>query len=273
MALVACAAAFAAALPVHAQGEQFRTPSGTVYRSLPDTSRIPELRAALARDPSARARVLELANAQAAARQIREAVGTYTAALEERPDDALLLRWRGHRYLALREFTRARDDLERASDLAPELYGAWFHLGLARFFLADFDGAADAFRKARSLAESASERAGCVDWLWSALTRAGRREEADRALSEPRESAAANDAYERRLALYRGRVAPDAVLTPSDTAGVLRATLMYGLGQWSLLRGDTLGARRWFERGIATGAWPTFGFIAAEVELGRLSAR
>lgn len=270
---VAALAAVAAAQPLGAQSEQVRGPSGSVYRSLADTSRIPVARAALARDPSDRARVLELANTQVAARQFREAIGTYSTALDQSPDDAVLLRWRGHRYLAVREFTRARDDLERASDLAPELYGAWFHLGLARFFLADFDAAADAFRKARSLAGSASERAGCVDWLWSALTRAGRRDEADRALAEPRESAAASDAYEKRLALYRRRVKPDAVLSPADTASVRRATLAHGVGHWSLVHGDTLAARQWFERSIATGAWPSFGFIAAEVELGRLSAR
>jgi tetratricopeptide (TPR) repeat protein len=263
----------AAATPVRAQTVQVRPSDGTVYRSLADTSRIPSLREALARDPADRARILDLANAQVAARQFREAIATYTAALERTPNDALLLRWRGHRYLAVREFTRARDDLERASDLAPELYGAWFHLGLARFFLADFDAAADAFRKARSLASSPSERAGCVDWLWGALMRAGRGEDADRVLQEPREAAAPADAYERRLALYRGSLSPDAVLSPSDTSSVRRATLAHGVGQWSLIRGDTVSARRWFERSRATDAWPSFGFIAAEVELARLSAR
>ena len=259
--------------PARAQSEQVRAPNGTVFRSLADTSRIAAPRAALARTPADRARVLDLANAQVAVRQFREAIVTYTTALEQSPNDAILLRWRGHRYLALREFTRARDDLERASDLAPELYGAWFHLGLARFFLADFDGAADAFRKARSLAGSASERAASVDWLWSALMRSGRRDEADRALSETRESAASTDAYEKRIALYRGRLKPDDVVARADTASAVRATLTHGVGQWSLNRGDTASARRWFERSLATDAWPSFGFIAAEVELARLSAR
>jgi len=256
-----------------AQTDQVRTASGSVYRSLADTSRIAAPRAALARSPSDRARVLELANAQATARQFREAIATYTAALEQSPNDPILLRWRGHRYLAVREFTRARDDLERASDLAPELYGAWFHLGLARFFLADFDGATDAFRKARSLAGSASERASSVDWLWSALSRGGRRDEADQVLSEPREAAVSSDAYEKRIALYLGRVKPDDLVARSDTTSVAHATLTHGIGQWSLIRGDTASARRWFTRSLATGAWPSFGFIAAEVEIARLSAR
>lgn len=256
-----------------AQSEQVRTAAGTVYRSLTDTARIAAARTALARTPSERARVLDLANAQVAAWQYREAIATYTTALQQSPNDAILLRWRGHRYLALREFTRAREDLERASDLAPELYGAWFHLGLARFFLADFDGATDAFRKARSLAGSASERAASVDWLWSALSRSGRRDEAERVLAEPREAAAPADAYEKRMALYRGRLTPDDILSRADTASTVRATLTHGVGQWSLIRGDTALARRWFERSLTTGAWPSFGFIAAEVELARLSAR
>ena len=35
-------------------------------------------------------------------------------------------------------------------------------------------------------------------------------------------------------------------------------------------RGDTVRARSWFERAIASGGWPTFGFIVAERELRRL---
>ena len=53
--------------------------------------------------------------------------------------------------------------------------------------------------------------------------------------------------------------------------GRLIATLAYGLGNWYLVRGDTVKAREWFERSVkASGGWPGFGFILSEVELRRL---
>jgi len=78
------------------------------------------------------------------------------------------------------------------------------------------------------------------------------------------------NAYAARLKLYRGAIGPNVVFTPADTADVQVATLSYGLGNWYLVRGDTVSARRWFQRAIQSGGWPAFGFIVAESELRRL---
>jgi hypothetical protein len=79
-----------------------------------------------------------------------------------------------------------------------------------------------------------------------------------------------NNAYTRRLSLYRGQIGPDEVLTPADTSDVAVATLSYGLGNWYLVRGDTARARTWFDRSVQSGGWPAFGFILSEIELQRL---
>jgi len=79
-----------------------------------------------------------------------------------------------------------------------------------------------------------------------------------------------NNAYARRLKLYRGEIGPDEVFTPADTADVQVATLSYGLGNWYLVRGDTTRARQYFVRSVRSGGWPGFGFIVSEVELRRL---
>jgi hypothetical protein len=60
------------------------------------------------------------------------------------------------------------------------------------------------------------------------------------------------------------------VFTPADTADVQAATLSYGIGNWRLVRGDTVRAREWFDRSIRSGGWPAFGFIMSEVELRRI---
>ena len=58
--------------------------------------------------------IIDLGVAQSGARQFREAIATFTRGLEIEPNNALLLRWRGHRYLSVREFDRAFACLDRA---------------------------------------------------------------------------------------------------------------------------------------------------------------
>src|SRR5438552_2967141 len=123
-------------------------------------------------------------------------------------------------------------------------------------------------------AESApAELAGATDWLWMALSRAGRAAEAQAMLDRHPDSLAATNAYAQRLRLYRGQIGPDDVITAADTGDVALATLSYGVGNWYLVRGDTGQARAWFERSVRSGGWPAFGFIMSEVELRRLSAQ
>jgi hypothetical protein len=139
-----------------------------------------------------------------------------------------------------------------------------------RFVRGDFNAAADAFARAQPRAPDGGELAGATDWLWMSLQRAGRASEAAAMLARRPDTLPATNAYFRRLRLYRGELEPGAVITPADTGDVDVATLAFGLGNWYLVRGDTTRARREFERSIASGGWPAFGFIASEAELGRL---
>jgi tetratricopeptide (TPR) repeat protein len=249
---------------------QYRSPAGVAYRAQADTGPIARAARALAAEPRSVDRIIALGVAQSGARQFREAIATFTRGLKVAPNDAMLLRWRGHRYLSVREFDRARADLVRGARLDRANYGIWYHLGVLRFVRADFAGAADAFRRAQPLAPDAGELAGSTDWLWMSLQRAGRAAEADAMLARRPDSLPTTAAYAQRLRLYRAEIGPDAVLGPADTTDVAVATLAYGVGNWHLVRGDTASARTWFERSIASGGWPAFGFIASEAELRRL---
>ena len=181
----------------------------------------------------------------------------------------MLYRWRGHRYLSVREFDKAMQDLTRGFTLDSLNYGILYHLGIVRFARGDFAGAADAFRRAQSLAPEAGELAGSTDWLWMSLSRAGRHADAKAMLDRRPDSLPIDNAYSRRLKLYRNQLSPDSVITAADSADVQAATLAYGLGNWYLVRGDTARARSWFERSVRSGGWPGFGFILSEVELRR----
>jgi len=252
------------------QSVQYRSPEGVEYRSLPDTDAVKRAQAALETSPRDIARIIDLGVAQSGARQFREAIATFTRGLEVEPNNALLLRWRGHRYLSVREFDRAFADLTRGAAIDSTIYGIWYHLGIVQYVRGDFAGAAASFAKAQPIAPDAGELAGSTDWLWMSLSRAGRGAEAKAMLDRRPDSKPVTNAYTRRLQLYRGEIDPDAVITPADTDDLQVATLAYGLGNWYLLRGDKAQARRWFERSIQSGGWPGFGFIMSEVELRRL---
>jgi tetratricopeptide (TPR) repeat protein len=263
-------------LQTAAQPVQYRSPAGVEYRSLPDTDAVKTARAAVEANPKDIARIIDLGVAQSGARQFREAIATFTKGLEIEPDNALLLRWRGHRYLSVREFDRAFADLKRGSTLDASIYGNWYHLGIVQFLREDFAGAAASFAKALPIAPDAGELQGSVDWLWMSLSRAGRGAEAKAMLDKKLDSQRPDlkpvtNAYTQRIKLYRGDIGPDAVLTPTDTDEVQIATLAYGLGNWYLVRGDKAQARKWFERSVqASSGWPGFGFIVSEAELRRL---
>jgi Flp pilus assembly protein TadD len=256
--------------PLSAQSVQYRSPAGVEYRSLADTGTIARAQAALGADPRNVQLHIQLGVAQSGARQFREAIETFTKALAIAPNDPMLYRWRGHRYLSVREFSRARADLERGFALDSTNYGVLYHLGVVRFANGEFDTAADAFRRASRRAPDAGELSGSVDWLWMSLSRAGRKAEAKTMLDQHLDTIPAGNAYTRRLQLYRGEITPEQVFTAADTADVQVATLAYGLGNWYLVQGDTLRARQLFARSVASGGWPGFGFIVSEQELARV---
>jgi len=252
------------------QTVQYRSPAGVEYKSQADTGAIARADSALRADPRSVEKIIALGIAQSGARQFREAIATFTRGLSIAPNDPMLYRWRGHRYLSLRQFDRAMADLSRGLALDSTNYGVLYHLGIVRFARGDFTGAADAFASAQRRPPDGGELAGSTDWLWMSLMRAGRASDAAAMLARRPDSLPVANAYARRLKLYRGEISPDSVFTPADTSDIQVATLSYGLGNWYLVRGDTARARSWFEHSIASGGWPAFGFIISEVELRRL---
>jgi len=251
------------------QSVEYRSPAGVEYRSQRDTGAVARAESALAAEPRNVDRIIALGVAQSGVRQYREAIATFTRGLGLAPNNGLLYRWRGHRYLSTRQFDKAMDDLQRGAKLDSTIYGIWYHLGIVKFVRGDFRGAADAFTRALPISPDSAERAGSTDWLWMSLSRAGRKADAQALLDRHPDTPNAGNAYAQRLRLYRGEVSPDSVFTPADTSDIQVATLSYGIGNWYLVRGDSAKARSWFERSVASGGWPAFGFIVSEIELRR----
>src|SRR3954453_4174093 len=115
------------------QSVEYRSPANVEYRSQHDTGAIARAESALAADPRNVDKLIALGVAQSGVRQYREAIETFTRGLKIPPGNALLYRWRGHRYLSTRQFDRALDDLTRGAKLDSTIYGIWYHLGIVRF--------------------------------------------------------------------------------------------------------------------------------------------
>lgn len=262
---------------------QYRTPQGDVFRSQPTSSAITAARTALGNDWHDVNKVIALGVAQSGARQFREAIATFTRGLQSLPanaprtDVAMLLRWRGHRYLSVREFAKADADLTRGLALDSTNYGVLFHLGVLRFLQGRHADAASLFTRAQPIAPDGGERAGSTDWLWMSLARAGRMGEANAMLAKRIDQQAdpkpapPGYAYVSRLKLYRGEVTPEQLIGENETDDVNISTLSYGLGNWYFVKGDTANARQAWERAVNSGGWPGFGFNVAEAELRRLA--
>ena len=238
-----------------------------------DTGRVVARAESLAaNDPSNVATLIELGLAQARIRRYRESIQTFSRGIRLAPDNPILYRWRGHRYISIRELDRAVADLVNGNARDSTNYDILYHLGVAHYLRGDFDSAASAFARAQRRAPDDNELAGSTDWLWMSLSRAGRHAEARAALAAIRDGMRVTSAgaYRKRLSMYQGVILPEDLIESSDTSDIAVATLSYGVGNWYLIQGDTTAARLWFQKSVASGGWPAFGFIASEAELKRL---
>ncbi len=226
--------------------------------------------------------------------QYRQAIELYTRAAELAPEDWRPRRFRGHRYISLRQFDDAVADLEAARDRAPTNWDVAYHLGLAYFLAGRFNDAADEylrclegagsevplaaeaqtpdFRSCSRNEDDAESTVAMVEWAVRATLRAGRTDEAEALLNRigPEMPVEENVAYYHDLLFYKGLKTEEALLNPGEDAPYRFETVGYGVANWHIAQGDTARATALLEELIKDPWWPGFGRIAAEVELARI---
>ena len=223
----------------------------------------------------------------------RDAIAIFTDGIAKHPNDARLYRHRGHRYITVRELDNAIRDLERAAALergrpdqiepdgAPNRFNIptstlqsniWYHLALAHYLKHDFEKALPAWQEAMKVSTNDDMLVATSDWLYMTLRRLGRKPDADRVLDRISRDMRIleNDAYHRRLLMYKGELAPDSVLDFTNPDPVQVATYGYGVANWHFYNGETDKAHALFRKVISGSNWAAFGFIAAEAELAAL---
>jgi tetratricopeptide (TPR) repeat protein len=251
-----------------------------------------EARAAYETAPDDVDRIIWLGRRTAYLERYRDAIDIFSEGIRKHPGDARLYRHRGHRYITVRDFDRSIADLQQAADLirgqpdeiepdgAPNRFNIptstlqsniWYHLGLAHYLKGDLERALAAYQEAMKVSTNDDMRVATADWLYMTLRRLGRDEEAARVLEPIRSdmNILENQAYHRRLLMYKGEIAPDSLLRVDSADALEMATQGYGVGNWYLYNGDPERARQVFRRVLDGNYWAAFGHIAAEAELAR----
>jgi len=228
----------------------------------------------------------------------KDAVRVFSSGAILFKNDARFYRHRGHRYLTLRCFDDAIRDFEMAASLVkgkPDEIepdglpnakniptstlqsNIWYHLGLAYYLKGNFARALKAYEEAQKVSTNNDMRVATGYWHSLTLRRLGKKKEGKKILKPfaGNIQLIENDEYLKLIKFYRGDLRLPLLLTElaSTPESVSRATLGYGLGNWYLDHNMLGEAERIFRGVTAGGQWASFGFIAAEVEVDRLSKR
>lgn len=111
-----------------------------------------------------------------------EAIEVYSKGIASHPDEAMLYRHRGHRYISIRDFERAATDIAKAAALNDKDFDIWYHLGLAHYLRGDFDKARAAYESCLMVAADDDSKIAISNWLYATLRRLGRKEDAAKVL-------------------------------------------------------------------------------------------
>ena len=225
----------------------------------------------------------------------KEAVGIFSEGVEKFPSDARFLRHRGHRLISIRCFDDAIADLGKAASLVkgkkdevePDglpnarniptstlQSNIYYHLGLAYYVIGDFANALKAYEKCLKVSKNPDMFVATQNWHYLTLRRLGKIQESVRVLKSVKDGLdiIENDSYYKLLKLYAGKERPETLLTEiRDSSDELQnATMGYGIGAYFLVNGEKEIAEKIFREILETDQWSSFGYIAAEGELGRV---
>jgi len=220
----------------------------------------------------------------------REAIRIYTRGIQLFPEDARLLRHRGHRYLTIRQFDEAIADLTKASymiegqenEIEPDgmpnaqnipvstLHGnIYYHLGLAHYLKNNLEDALIAYKNCLNSGDNHDNLVSAVHWIHSILCRMGQDSEYYLEVIDKDMEVIENHSYHKLCLFYKGLISEEE-LTEAEESFSANDAVKYGLGNWYLCQGDEVKAKNIFENMLESDGWNSFGYIAAEADLARM---
>jgi len=226
--------------------------------------------------------------------RFRDAVDVFTEGIRKFPDDARMVRHRGHRFITLRQFDAAIADLQKAEALTrgkPDQIepdglpnarniptsslqsNICYHLALAFYLKGDFERALPVYRRCyqQALNTNADRIVSTTHWLYMTLRRLGRVAEAEKVLDPVGTSmdVIENVPYHELLLMVAGEIAPEELEREGIVTTTDGVTILYGIGNWYFYNGQPEKADAIFRRIVDGDQWPAFAYIAAEAELVR----
>ena len=247
-------------------------------------------------DPGNADKLIWYGRRAAYAGDFQEAIRIFSEGVRKFPQDARILRHRGHRYITTRQFDHAVADFEKAyaliankkdeiePDGAPNARNIplttlgsniRYHLGLAYYLKHDWKNARRVYGEEVKLADNDDRRISADYWYYQILRRMGDDKRAAAFLKTVPEKPdlIENETYWRALRLDKSEITEAEAMKDgaNSPAGVAVA---YGVANYHLISGDKEGA---FQRMNAivdnTAGWAGFGYIAAESDLAFYKAR
>ncbi|MCI0523622.1 MAG: tetratricopeptide repeat protein [Acidobacteria bacterium] len=253
------------------------------YAQGDDKGEVAKAQEKLAADPKNVELIIALGRAQATVWRYNDAIETYTSGVRVAPNNAMLYRHRGHRYISTRQFNKAVADLKRASELKADDFDIWYHLGLAHYLKGEYAKAAAAYEQCYAVAEKNRAAADASkegrddsliaisDWLYMTYRRMKKDADAAKVLEKitPPMQVKENKSYYDRLLFYKGLKKEEELVNVEKATDLEIATVGYGIGAWHLYNGNRAKAEEYFRKIVAGKYWPAFGFISAETELAK----
>ena len=239
-------------------------------------------------DPSDADNIIWYGRRTAYTGDFRGAIEIFSEGIEKHPGDARMYRHRGHRYISIREFDRAIDDLEQAAgliagtqnEIEPDglpnalnipissLHGnIWYHLGLAYYLKQDWENAYRAYLNGFNSGRNDDNRVSTTHWLYSIKRRMGDEEGAAKHLEviSADMNIIENMSYHNLCLFYKGELSADELLGDGEDTSA-GAAVVYGVGNWFNYTGDEERAQEVLGGLLETSSWAAFGFIAAEAD-------
>jgi len=223
----------------------------------------------------------------------KRAIDIYTRGVSLFPENARFYRHRGHRYITVRCFDKAIEDLKKATDLIKDQIdeieadgipnarnmptstlhtNIWYHLGLAYYLKGEYRLAVQSFEKCADISDNDDMLIATLNWLNLVLRKMGRAKEADQRIRDVSTSMEIieNQDYHDILMMYKTGDESKLIEKTKNRETLSNATAGFGLGAYYLLNGNKQKAKELFEKVVAGNQWSSFGFIAAEAELARM---
>ena len=248
-------------------------------------------------DPDNADNIIWLGRRTAYLGRFRESIAIYSMGMEKHPDDPRMYRHRGHRFISLRFFEQAIDDLEKATELIegkidevepdgiPNEKGVpvsslhfniWYHLGLAYYLKGEFKKAIQAYEKCMQVSEIDDKVIATAHWQYMTLRRLFMEKEAEKVLERIKAEmdVIENFHYYKCLLMYKGVMSAENLLKEARELGDLgMVTIGYGVANWHNYNDNTDKAVEILREIISVEGWAGFGYIAAEADLYNMGLR